>query len=140
MAEEEVAYVVRNGIGRRKNRIAEFTAEVAVQIEFGAARINQEFAGVVVEKKRDVKDFFGDFFPVIIASGLVALPGYGSIVEAGQTGDRSMQSERAGREAADLDEAERGAPDFRLRCRQQQTATSKQLESANEQIQPRRYG
>ena len=138
VAEKEVAHVVRHGIGRRENRVAVFTAKVAVQIEFCATRINQEFAGVVVEKERDVKDFLGNFFPVMIAIRLVALPGYCSVIEAGQSGDRSMQSERPGRETADLDKPERGTSNFRLRRGLEQAAASQQLKAANEQIQPRR--
>ena len=66
-----------------EERVAEFLMEVAVNVEVGAARVNENASGIVIEKKGDVHALGGDFDPLLILVTFFQFPSVGAVVVAG---------------------------------------------------------
>src|SRR5882672_4111064 len=84
-----------------------------MQLEFGAAGIDHDLAGVVVEEERHVHALGGHFDPLAASAATLPLPGYGAVVVTGALGDRRDHSVRADGEAVKFHHAERRATNFR---------------------------
>ena len=64
MARKKGVHVGRSFFLGGEESIAEFLLKIAVQIEFGSARVDHDFGGVVVEKEWDVHALGGDLHPL----------------------------------------------------------------------------
>src|SRR5712671_3219133 len=84
-----------------------------MQVEFGAAGVDHDFAGVVIEKERHVHALGGHFDPLAASAATLPLPGYGAVVVTGALCDRRDHGVRADGEAAQFDHAKRCAANFR---------------------------
>ena len=62
---------------RREEGIAEFLLKVAVQVEIGAARVDHDFGGVVVEEKRHVHALGGYLDPSACFCRTASIPRLG---------------------------------------------------------------
>jgi len=65
-----------------------------VEIEFGAARVDQNLSGIVVEKKGRCMHFGGDLNPLAASVLTFPFPDQGAEVVAGALGDRSNHGMR----------------------------------------------
>src|SRR5712691_2528084 len=84
-----------------------------MQIEFCAAWVDQDLAGVVVEKEGDVHALGRHHYPLIVPAAAFPLLHYAAIVITGTPGDGCNHIVRTDGEATQLDHAERCAPNFR---------------------------
>ena len=93
-------------------------------------------AGIVIEKKRNVHAFVGDFYPLVVFALLLPLPR--SRVEVVARHARDGRHHRVGTDgqAVDFDQAHRGAADLGRRCVQDQTLALQESETTVEQIHP----
>ncbi len=70
-----------------KNAVAEFLLEILMQVEIGAAGVDHDLAGVVVEKERDVHALGGYLDPLLVFAALLPLPDERAVAVAGAGGD-----------------------------------------------------
>src|SRR5258708_598163 len=87
MPQEEAAYIVWRFFFRGEKRIAKFLLEVAMEIKIGAARVDQHFAGVVIEKERHVHALGGNLYPLATFAAAFPLPCHGAVVVASALGN-----------------------------------------------------
>src|ERR1019366_1456225 len=128
-------------VGRRfffggEEGVTELLLEVAMQVEIGAARVDHDFAGVVIEKKRYVHALGGDLDPLLILAALLPLPGDGAVVVARPRRDRRNHGVRPHGEAAELDHSHGCAANFGNRRVENETAALQQAEALKEQVDP----
>ena len=64
VARQEAAHGVGHRIVRGEERVAEFLFEVTVQVEIGAARVDQQASSIVVDEEGQVHALAGDLDPV----------------------------------------------------------------------------
>ena len=115
--------------------IAELLLEIAMQIEIRATRVDHDFAGVVVQKKRDVHALGRDLHPLLVFAALLPLPRHSAVVVARTLGDGRKHGVRSSGEAVDFDHTERCAANLRdWRIEDQMTPLQKQ-ESFVENVQ-----
>ncbi len=96
----------------RKDRLAEFFFEIAMNVEVRALRVNKDASRVVVEVERHVEALIDLFDPGVVFPATLPLPDHGSKVVARTSRDGCNQGVRAGGEAADFDESHSGAADL----------------------------
>ena len=132
-AREKRDDVAGSGIERGEKRIRKFLLEVAVEIEIGAARIDEHAAGIVVDEKRQEHAFGGDLNPLLVFTALLQFVDVSAVVVAGARGNGRDQSVRADGLSADFDHAHGGAADFGERRVENETAALKKFESVDEE-------
>ena len=133
VASKEGADAFRRGFFGGEKGIAKFLFEIAVQVEIGTARIDEQASGVVIDEKGKVHAFTGDFDPVLALAALFPFPDQRPVVIAGTRGDRSDHRVGTSCKAADFYHANGSAPDFRKRNFEDQTAALEQPESVEEE-------
>jgi len=89
VAREEASHVVRNGILGGEEGIAELLLKIAMDIEIGAPRVDQNTSGVVVEEKGNMHALAGDLHPLITLAVALPLPNQSAVVVAGAGRDGS---------------------------------------------------
>ena len=80
MPREEFADRIRHVAALREHRLPELLVIVAVQVHFGAARIDQQFAGAVVDIEGNVQGLLYDLHPFTVFPSLPQLPRDAAIV------------------------------------------------------------
>lgn len=119
-----------------EKRIAEFLLEIAMKIEFRAARIHHHLASIVVEEERDVYALASRFDPLTAASLTFPFPDYGAVVVAGAPGDGRCHGVGADGEAAELNHPQRCAANFGNGSVEDEAPTLQQAEAIEEKIKP----
>ena len=75
-----------------------------MQVELGAPRVDQHFAGIVIQKKRHVRAFRGHLHPLATSAAAFPLPGYGAVVVAGALRNGGHHCVRARSQAIEFDQ------------------------------------
>lgn len=111
---QEITDIGRNEVAGIEERGFDLIGEVAMDVHFGALRIDEHAAGAVLKKERDVGAFVEDGFPNVgfAVVGLGPLPGLHTVVKAGIASDGSGESVRADGSTHDFNEADGGAVNF----------------------------
>ena len=105
VAEQKAADVGGDFFFGGEERVAVFLLEVAMEIEFGAAGVDQDFAGKVVEKERHVHALGGDLHPLVVLALALPLPDQGAEVITRVAANGGEHGKRAGGEAGEFDHA-----------------------------------
>lgn len=115
MPEQEVLHRGRRFFCQSEKTIAEFLLKIAMQIEFGPRRVDQNFAGIVVDKEPYMPRFRGNFHPLSAPAALLPLPCNCSVEVTFTFADRRDDRVWTSRQPTDLDQPQRCAPHFRDR-------------------------
>src|SRR6266436_6325757 len=126
--------ILAQGKVRGKKRRGIFFAKVAVQVEVGSQRFDQELSGRVVDEERKVQRFVCNFVPFHILT-FALLPDRSVVEEAGLARDGRGYGVRTRSHAIDLDQSHGGAADLGGWCGKQQALAGEQTESGNEKVQ-----
>jgi len=105
-----------------------------MQLEFGAAGVNHDFARVVVEKEWDMHALGGHLDPLAASALAFPFPDYGAEVVAGAFGDGRDHCKRSHGEAAELHHSHRCAANFRKRRIEDEVPALQQAESIEKKI------
>jgi len=100
-----------------------------VEIEFGAARVDQNLSGIVVEKEGKMHALGGDLNPLAASVLTFPFPDQGAEVVAGALGDRSNHGMRTNGEPAEFDHTHGCAANFGNRRVEDEAPTLQQAES-----------
>jgi len=114
--------------------MTEFLLKVAMDIQIGAPRVDQHFAGVVIQKEGNVHALSRHLDPRAASASTFPLPGDGAVVIAGVLGNGCQHSIRTDGEAAKFNHPERCAANFRDWRIEDKVTALKQAEALKEQI------
>ena len=133
MSRQKAADVVGCWVFGGEEGVAELLLEVAVEVEVGAARVDEDAPGVVVQEERDVHGLSGDLDPFFILAALFPLPNVGAVVVARPGGDRRDHGVGADRQAADFDHPHGGTANLGKWCVEDEATAQQESESVDEE-------
>ena len=105
-----------------------------MQIQFRAARVDHDLAGIVVEKKRNVHALGSHFDPLLAPATLLPFPSHGAVVETIALGNGRIDGVRAGGQAAEFDHSEGGAANLGDRRVENKPPSLQQPEALKKQV------
>ena len=106
-----------------------------MQVEFGAARVDHDFAGVVVEKEGDVHALGGHLDPLAASALALPFPDYGAVVVAGALGDGRDHCIRSNGVAAEFHHSHGCAANFGNRSVEDEVPALQQAEAIEKKIE-----
>ena len=112
VAREQGMHVGRSFLFGGKEAIAEFLLEIAMQIEFGSARIDHDFGGVVVEKEWHVHALGGNLYPLAASAAAFPFPDESAVEVTRALGYWRDQGVGSDGKAAKFDHTHRCAANF----------------------------
>ena len=127
-------HVGRGFFFQGKEGIAEFLLVVAMQVEFGAAGVDHDLAGVVIEKEGHVHTLGSNLDPLVASASTFPLPDDGAVVVARPLRDGRRHRVWPHGEAAEFDHADRGAAYFGDRGVEDEVPAAQQTEAVEEEI------
>lgn len=134
MTAQKSVHIRRRFFFDGEKSVAEFLLEVAMEIEFGAARVDHDFAGVVVEKERDVCALGGYLHPRVVATLALPLPDDRAKEVARAFGDRCDYGVWSGSLAIQFDHAHGCAANFGNRSVENEVPALQQAEAVEKKV------
>ncbi len=114
--------------------IAEFLLEVAMQIEFGSARVDHDFGGIVVEKEWHMHALGSDLYPLAASTAAFPFPDESAVEIARALGYRRDQGVRSDSKTTKFDHPHGCTANFGDWCVENELTALQQAEALNEQV------
>src|SRR5208337_3727787 len=119
---------------RREKRCRIFFAKVAMQVDIGSERFDEQLAGGVVDEERQVQSFICNPLPFLLLA-IALLPCGGAVEKARLAGDGRGYGVGTTSRAGDLDQSQGGAANLGGRSGKQQALAGKQVKPGKEKVQ-----
>ena len=134
VAQKETADVVGHFFFGGEEGVAEFLMEVAMQVEVGAARVDHDRCGVVVQKKRNMHALSGHLDPFTASALALPFPDEATVVIAGAGRDGGDHGVGTDGQTAEFDHSEGCAANLGNRRVENEVTALQQAKALKEYI------